>query len=225
MPTDRAGRGPGWTGRRLALLLLPLALTACQAREEAPAPAPGAPLTAEAAAKAAPKRLPVPDAIVAKSIPAPVIGAEGATPMAERVATLGLLNKRNGTTRTLILKPGQAIRAGGAVVRLRACEQTPPWERPRETGAFVQLLVKDVRADNYRLVHSGWLFRERPERNVVQHPVFDVYVQSCAMRWPGVAAPDEGPGGDSAERRSTADQSPRANGNGGSPVPATGPVA
>ena len=32
------------------------------------------------------------------------------TPMAERVAVLGLLNKRNGQTRDIELKPGEAIR-------------------------------------------------------------------------------------------------------------------
>ena len=44
--------------------------------------------------------------------------------MAERVAVLGLLNKRNGIVRDLTLKPGQAIRDQGRVVRLRACEAT-----------------------------------------------------------------------------------------------------
>ena len=41
------------------------------------------------------------------------------TPMAERVAVLGLLNKRNGQTRDIELKPGEAIRLGKVVVRLR----------------------------------------------------------------------------------------------------------
>jgi hypothetical protein len=50
------------------------------------------------------------------------------TPMAERVATLGFLNKRNGQTRDIELKPGQSIRLGRAIIRLRACERTAPWE-------------------------------------------------------------------------------------------------
>ena len=48
----------------------------------------------------------------------------GVTPMAERVAVLGLLNKRNGIVRDLTLKPGQAIRVKDVTVRLRACETT-----------------------------------------------------------------------------------------------------
>src|SRR3546814_5012085 len=63
------------------------------------------------------------------------------TPMAERVAVIGLLNKRNGQTRDLTLKPGEALRVNNVIVRLRACETTAPWEEVPETGAFVQLDV------------------------------------------------------------------------------------
>ena len=66
----------------------------------------------------------------------------GVTPMGERVAVLGLLNKRNGIVRDITLKPGQAIRFRDAVVRLRACDATAPWENDRLTGAFVQLDVE-----------------------------------------------------------------------------------
>lgn len=109
---------------------------------------------------------------------------EGTTPMAERVAVIGLLNKRNGLVRDLEMKPGEAIRVGRAVVRLRACEQAPAWEMPAETGAFVQLLTQE-RDGKWVRSFSGWLFRERPELNVVQHPIYDVIVKSCAMTTPG----------------------------------------
>ena len=42
----------------------------------------------------------------------------GTTPMAERVAVLRLLNKRNGQMREFSLRPGQAVRAGDVIVRL-----------------------------------------------------------------------------------------------------------
>ena len=107
----------------------------------------------------------------------------GGTPMAERVAVVGLLNKRNGVSRELTLKPGQAVRVGDAIVRLRACEQTAPWENEALTGAFVQLDVHGVDA-HWRRVFSGWLYKERPSLNVVQHPVYDVWAKSCTMAWP-----------------------------------------
>jgi len=112
------------------------------------------------------------------------------TPMAERVATLGFLNKRNGLTQDLELRPGQSVRIGRAVVRLRACERTAPWELTPEQGAFVQLLVNErppnrPGEDQWRRVFSGWLFRESPSLNVVEHPIYDVWVKSCAMSFPG----------------------------------------
>jgi pyruvate/2-oxoglutarate dehydrogenase complex dihydrolipoamide acyltransferase (E2) component len=109
--------------------------------------------------------------------------------MAERVAVLGLLNKRNGIVRDLTLKPGQSVRVRDVVVRLRACETTAPWESEVLTGAFVQLDVE--RPDKlWQRVFSGWLYKESPSLNVVEHPVYDVWPKSCAMTYPaGPSAP------------------------------------
>lgn len=109
--------------------------------------------------------------------------AAGATPMAQRVAVIGLLNKRNGASRDLTLKPGQAVRVGDVVVRLRACEQTAPWEQDHYTGAFVQVDVAQ-RDQSWHRVFSGWLYKERPALNVMQHPIYDVWTKSCAMSFP-----------------------------------------
>ncbi|MDR7156627.1 hypothetical protein J2W40_003472 [Sphingobium xenophagum] len=106
------------------------------------------------------------------------------TPMAERTAVVGLLNKRNGLTRDLTLKPGEAVRVGDAIVRLQACETSAPWENVQDTGAFVQLDVRSSADGKWRRNFSGWLFRDRPDRNVVQHPIYDIWVRSCAMAWP-----------------------------------------
>jgi len=116
-----------------------------------------------------------------------VTGLPG-TPMAQRVAVIGLLNKRNGITRKLSMKPGQAFRVDNAIVRLRACETAAPWEEVPETGAFVQLDVRESRDNQWHRAFSGWLFKERPDRNVVQHPIYDVWVMSCAMSWPETGA-------------------------------------
>lgn len=106
------------------------------------------------------------------------------TPMAEREAIIGLLNKRNGLTRDFKMKPGEALRAGDAIIRLQACETSAPWENVQETGAFVQLDVRSTADGKWRRAFSGWLFKERPDRNVVEHPIYDIWVKSCAMEWP-----------------------------------------
>lgn len=109
------------------------------------------------------------------------------TPMADRVAVIGLLNKRNGVERDLTMKPGQAIRVGDVVVRLRACETTAPWEAEPLTGAFLQLDVEG-RDTHWRRVFSGWLYKESPSLNVVEHPIYDVWPKSCAMTHPDMGA-------------------------------------
>lgn len=147
--------------------------------------------------------------------------------MADRVAVISLLNKRNGLVRDLEMRPGDSARVGRAVIRLRACEQTAPWESPPETGAFVQLSVQEQRDDKWYRVFSGWLFKERPDRNIVQHPIYDVFVKSCAMSVPGgepvvrkSAAPKAAPAA-----ASSAPQSPAANGGEGGTAAPSAPSA
>ena len=129
------------------------------------------------------------DAPIVADEPAPRPRApttRAATPMKERVATLGLLNKRNGLSRDLKMKPGDAVHIGDAVIRMKACDQTEPWERDQQTAAFVQLIVKNPVGEKWRKAFSGWLFKESPSLNVVEHPVYDVWVKDCAMRHPDV---------------------------------------
>jgi hypothetical protein len=116
-------------------------------------------------------------------------GEGGVTPMAQRVAVLGILNKRNGIVQNIALHPGQSARWKDVIVRLRACETTAPWEEEKLTGAFVQV---DVQQPDKRWgrVFSGWLYKESPSLNVVEHPVYDVWPKSCEMTYPaGAPAP------------------------------------
>ena len=116
----------------------------------------------------------------------------GVTPMRDRVAVIGFLNKRNGIVRNVRMKPGQSVRSGDAVVRLRACETTAPWEAEQLTGAFLQLEVRGG-DKKWRRVFSGWVYKESPSLNVVQHPVYDVWPKSCAMTFPPGPPPPAAP--------------------------------
>ncbi len=141
-------------------------------------------LAASAPTAAAPKPAPAPEPTASV---VETVGTEshaGETPMAQRVAIIGFLNKRNGEARELVMKPGQAYRVGEAIVRLRACEQTAPWEQDQLTGAFLQLDVQGT-DKRWRRAFSGWMFKDRPALNVVQHPVYDVWPKRCTMSFPG----------------------------------------
>jgi len=119
----------------------------------------------------------------------PPVESKFGTPVKDRVATIGLLNKRNNLTQDLVMKTGEARRVGNVVIRLATCERTLPWETPPEVGAFVQVYVEehaDAKAPlAWRTVFSGWLFKNSPSLNTVEHPVYDVWVKDCAMKFPG----------------------------------------
>ena len=131
----------------------------------------------------------VPKSFTNQAAGAPVVESEYGTPVKDRVATLGLLNKRNNLSQDVVLKVGEAKRIGNVIVKLATCERTLPWETQPETGAFVQVFVEErERADQplaWHKVFSGWLFKNSPALSVVQHPVYDVWVKDCAMKFPG----------------------------------------
>jgi hypothetical protein len=164
-----------------------------------------------------------------KATPAPAAsgaavptGDYGATPMEERVAVIGLLNKRNNVTEEIKLKPGENRTVGPVIIRLSACERTAPWELPQEVGAFVQVDIQERGASQHRRVFSGWLFRESPSLNVVEHPVYDVWVKDCTMRFPGEegpASPAKAPAGRPAPAASPSPAPPPA-----APTPAPAPA-
>lgn len=158
--------------RALGLTLAVLALAGCNR---------GAPESPDAV------ETEIPDELKQGPLPQqPAAEAGIGTPMEERVATIGLLNKRNNVSRDLEMKPGEQQRVGDVIVRLQACERTAPWEMPKETGAFVQVLVRQRGTeDQFAKVFSGWLFKNSPSLNVVEHPIYDVWVKDCKMSFPG----------------------------------------
>ena len=139
----------------------------------------------------APQATEIPEDMQGAELPPPTGEEAGiGTPLEERVATIGLLNKRNNVSQELELSPGEQQRVGDVIVRLRTCERTAPWELPKETGAFVQVLVAQRGSqDRFERVFSGWLFKNSPSLNVVEHPIYDVWVKDCAMDFPGEAEP------------------------------------
>lgn len=136
-----------------------------------------------------PQATEVPKAVASGGPAGGIIESQYGTPVKDRVATLGLLNKRNNETQDLVLKTGEARQIGNIVVKLATCEKTLPWEHPPETGAFVQVFVDERDTISQPLtwhkVFSGWLFKNSPSLNVVEHPVYDVWVKDCAMKFPG----------------------------------------
>jgi hypothetical protein len=196
-----------------AVLSLSIALAACKGEPE--------PVVQETG---------VPEAIAqtgGKAAKPPVAQTGGyGTPMKDRVATLGLLNKRNNLSQDVVMKPGETRRIGNVVLKLAACEKTLPWERPADEGAFVQVFIEDRATPQEPLawhkIFSGWLFAHSPALNVVQHPAYDVWLKACAMSFPGEeASPEDAASSRSAPKASgSASASPRP-----APSASTAPAA
>jgi hypothetical protein len=171
-------------------------------------PHPSGPLVASALALAAP--------LAAQEAPAPAERAPAVrpprpaeTPLDERTAVLGALDKRQGTTAEFTLKPGERFAFGRLQGILRSCERTQPHELP-QSGAFVQLSETPAPRQGQpaaapRLIFSGWLFAESPSLNPMRHPVYDVWLKSCTMRFPdGPPIPRAAPDRTSAGKRARA---------------------
>jgi hypothetical protein len=161
-------------------------------------------------------------------VPATAAGQGGVTPMAQRVAVIGILNKRNGIVQNVTLRPGQSARWKDVIVRLRACETTAPWEEEKLTGAFVQVDVQKP-DKTWSRIFSGWLYKESPSLNVVEHPVYDVWPKSCAMTYPAgpaaPAAPESSSNLSSARKSGAASGAKTLPSTTGAEAPATPPSA
>jgi hypothetical protein len=131
----------------------------------------------------------VPTAVATAPAGISAVESQFGTPVKDRVATIGLLNKRNNLEQDLVMKSGESRRVGNVIVRLATCERTLPWENPPEVGAFVQVFVEERAKTSEPLswhsAFSGWLFKNSPSLNAVEHPVYDVWVKDCAMKFPG----------------------------------------
>ena len=194
---------------RLMLGLMPglLIATPALAQDRVPAaPAAAAPPAAvvpKAAPKTVPNAAPKPD-----PTPDP---KRGITPNAQRLVSIGTINKRTGQSRTCSLHPGEMVDFAGLRVTVRTCETTPPWEQ-RLTGAFLLIDERMVNAPMKR-VFSGWMFAESPSLHPLEHPRYDVWVKSCTMRFPetGPATVVAGRASPSSARKSPATPSAAPN--------------
>ncbi len=162
-----------------------------------------------------------------KVAPAPARPATAAAPQArrpaapgERTAVIAVLDKRMGNTADFTLKPGERFTFGRLSGILQSCERTQPHER-KQSGAFVQVTEQPPSLGNQPagkpvLVFSGWLFAESPSLNPFVHPVYDVWLKSCTMRFPdGPPAPSATSRGNSRPMPGASPKGSASGANGG----------
>jgi hypothetical protein len=109
------------------------------------------------------------------------------TPVKDRVATLGFLNKRNNITQDIVLRSGEASASATpscALPPASAPRLGRPGRNRRLRAAFREERATTEQKLTWHKVFSGWLFKNSPSLNVVEHPVYDVWVKDCAMKFP-----------------------------------------
>ena len=104
------------------------------------------------------------------------------TPLAERVATLVVLDKFTSTTHVFEVNPGSVVSYGRLRIAVRSCEAAPPWDRP-ESAAFLQV-DEQGRQGGLKRVYSGWMFARAASLHPFEHAAYNVSLRSCKMSFP-----------------------------------------
>ncbi len=85
------------------------------------------------------------------------------------------LDTLNGTSRDISLRVGETVRYGHLEVGVDACRV--PRSDPA-VDAYVFIRIRDIRETEPRF--SGWMFASSPALSALDHPRYDVWVESCS---------------------------------------------
>jgi hypothetical protein len=98
------------------------------------------------------------------------------TLLGDAVALRGL-DTLNGIAQDIDLRVGETVRFGYLEITADTCRI--PEDNP-QGDAYVFLRIRDIREEAPRF--SGWMFASSPALSALDHPRYDVWVQSCSMR-------------------------------------------
>src|SRR5262249_42484931 len=96
-----------------------------------------------------------------------------------QVAVFAALDKVTARISKLEVPLNQSQTFGSLKVTPRVCYTRAPDEPPK-TSTFVEVEETMLDGQQKRLF-MGWMFAESPGLNAVEHPIFDVWLTSCAQ--------------------------------------------
>lgn len=103
------------------------------------------------------------------------IDNEQETVLANTVLLRGL-DSLNGTARDIPVNVGDVVRFGQLEIIVDACRV--PRSDP-DSDAYAFLRIRDIREETPRF--SGWMFASSPALSALDHPRYDVWVESCSI--------------------------------------------
>lgn len=104
-------------------------------------------------------------------------GPANSTRLSNAVAVFSGIDKITGRITTFDVYIGETVQFGALQVTPRVCYSRDEAEAPKTT-TFVE--VDEITLDRkIRRIFTGWMFADSPGLNAVEHPVYDVWLQSC----------------------------------------------
>ncbi len=109
------------------------------------------------------------------------VAATAPAQMVDRpAARVQSLDKVTARTSTFDIAVGETKPFGNLRITLRACKENPPIEVPESAAFFEVVEIKqDSNAEN---VFTGWMFSSSPALSAMEHPIYDLWVLSCASK-------------------------------------------
>lgn len=96
------------------------------------------------------------------------------------VAVFSGIDKITGRITTFDVYIGETVQFGALQVTPRVCYNRDDTEAPK-TDSFVE--VDEITLDRkIRRIFTGWMFADSPGLNAVEHPVYDVWLDSCKAK-------------------------------------------
>ena len=120
-----------------------------------------------------------PKAPAAAPLPPPPGDANSEEDMSLNWVILGGLDKLTARVVTIKTEVGRTARLGQLEIIPRACRQRRPEASSPESAAFLDIwdVVPGKPAQS---AFRGWMFASSPALSAMEHPIYDVWVLSCA---------------------------------------------
>jgi hypothetical protein len=100
------------------------------------------------------------------------------SPALAQMVTFKTLDKVTAKISSLEAEVGLSTVLGPLTITVRTCKTTPP-EEPPETSVYLE--IDESRENKTERLFSGWMFASSPGLNGLEHPVYDLWPESCKM--------------------------------------------
>lgn len=88
-------------------------------------------------------------------------------------AVVKIMNKDAGKVQQVVIPVNQEVQFEKIFINVRSCKQTDPFQA-EDFFAFLEISERDKGQ-----VFGGWMSRNEPGQNPLQHPDYDVWLVKC----------------------------------------------